>query len=110
MLVRPCVLYYFLPYLLTYLLNQISEKSKSLILHLSQSTPQCALLAKTCQIDQVTSALLRCIRWSKFGREVHLGSADRQQSLAEKGLFSSIAGKFTHKILARVSILVVGRG
>ena len=43
-----------------------------------------------------------------FGREVHLESGDKQQSLAEKALFSMIAGKFTQKTFARVNYQVFG--
>ena len=37
-----------------------------------------------------------------------IGSGDTIRSVAEKALFLTFAGKFTHKTLARVYILVVG--
>jgi len=50
---------------------------------------QCALVEKTCQIGKTFSAPLLSIRGWRFGREVHLGSGDVQQSLAEKALFDA---------------------
>jgi hypothetical protein len=62
----------------------------------------CARAEKTCQVDYVRLKQMRCIRWSRFDREEKSGSGDMQQSLAIKGPFSALPGKFTKKTLARV--------
>ena len=53
-------------------------------------------------------ALRRSIQWWIFVRGAHLGQGEREGSLAEKALLSSIFGKLTQKTLARVSNLFFG--
>ena len=70
---------------------------------------QSALDAKTCQIEHTWSALMRSIRGCWLASEEKSGSGDTIRPLAGKGLFLTLAGKFTKKTLARASNLVVGR-
>ena len=62
----------------------------------------------TCQVAHTWSARPRCIRWCGRGRAENSGSGDMERSVAEKGPFSALPGKFTQKTLARVYVLVVG--
>ena len=62
----------------------------------------------TWEVAHAWSARPRCIRWWRWGRAENSGSGDMERSVAEKGFFSTLAGKLTKKTLARVYVRVVG--
>ena len=62
----------------------------------------------SCESSWTLLALMRSIQWWVFVRGAHWGQGEREGSLAEKALLSSIFGKLTEKTLARVSILFIG--